>query len=300
MLLLGWLGCSERHLHKYSTLWQDLGAAHVVTHRPTILQTAVPSVGDRALLALMQDVTQRYSTLCSLRGGAPPVLVHAMRCGLRRVWDGERESPGIVCPSSLACAACAPARPLKTSPTPLRRALPRHPPPSFCSNAGFLAYGSALHLVSLLKQQPTSPRQQQQQQSYAGGGGSSLSLQFGPTATVGWRGGMAARSPEAALGDGGTVTGSSSSMNGSSNDSSSSRSRWWPGSGGGKHEGAVPAAAAAPHPFLSDPGALAVLSAFKQVLGAQRGVVVDSAPSLALPEIYCRGLVSGALLAPPC
>ena len=129
VLLLGWLGCSERHLHKYSTLWQDLGAAHVVTHRPTILQTAVPSVGDRALLALMQDVTQRYSTLCSLRGGAPPVLVHAMRCGLRRVWDGERESPGIVCPSSLACAACAPARPLKTSPTPLRRALPRHPPP---------------------------------------------------------------------------------------------------------------------------------------------------------------------------
>lgn len=76
---------------------QSLGA-QVLLHQPGILQTAAPRVADRALLAVMRDVSHRYSSLCTVRGTAPPVLVHAM------------------------------------------------------SNAGFVAFGTMLHLASLLSQ----------------------------------------------------------------------------------------------------------------------------------------------------
>lgn len=56
---------------------QGLGA-QVFQHQPSILQTALPGVADRALLRLMSDISSRYSTLRATSGEAPPVLVHAM------------------------------------------------------------------------------------------------------------------------------------------------------------------------------------------------------------------------------
>ena len=160
----------------------------MIAHQPSILQTALPAVADRALLRLMkvgapgaggrggrpgrpgldspgpapfplQDVTLRYSSLCTVGGQAPPVLMHVMRCGAAG-GAGQGQRP-----------AAAPPRP------PARPPWPR-------SNAGFIAAGTMLHLVSLL------------QSPVAGYGGTARGadadrprLEFDPAAWAAGRGG---------------------------------------------------------------------------------------------------------------
>lgn len=177
------------------TRLQDLGA-QVILHQPSILQTALPGLADPALLRLMRDFTYRYSNLCTVRGEAPPVLVHAM------------------------------------------------------SNAGFVAYGTMLHLTSLLKQvRPAalSPAP----------GGTAASLEFNPAAWSAGGGGMTARSYGL-----------------------------WGGEGGGR--GAPVARRGADgeelHRFVSDPRAMAVLSAFRQVLFNTQGIILDSGKPLIWPQ----------------
>ena len=41
-------------------------------------QTAMPSAQDKALLRFMKDFNYLYSSLCTVRGDTPPVLVHTM------------------------------------------------------------------------------------------------------------------------------------------------------------------------------------------------------------------------------
>ena len=144
----------------------------------------------------MRDFTYRYSNLCTVRGEAPPVLVHAM------------------------------------------------------SNAGFVAYGTMLHLTSLLKQvRPAalSPAP----------GGTAASLEFNPAAWSAGGGGMTARSYGL-----------------------------WGGEGGGR--GAPVARRGADgeelHRFVSDPRAMAVLSAFRQVLFNTQGIILDSGKPLIWPQ----------------
>ena len=80
---------------RYQELWKSLGA-YPVGIRPTILQTAIPSLADSALLRFMGDVNRYYGSHCLTHGRVSPVLVHTF------------------------------------------------------SNAGFLAFGTMLHLASLL------------------------------------------------------------------------------------------------------------------------------------------------------
>jgi hypothetical protein len=47
--------------------------------RPTILQTAVPSLADGALLRFMADVNQYYGNHCLIHGSVAPVMIHTFR-----------------------------------------------------------------------------------------------------------------------------------------------------------------------------------------------------------------------------
>ncbi|KAL4419348.1 hypothetical protein ABPG77_001575 [Micractinium sp. CCAP 211/92] len=218
VLLLGWLGSRDQHFNKYARLYQDLGA-QVIAHQPSILQTALPDVADRALLRFMRDVTYRYSSLCTVLGDTPPVLVHAM------------------------------------------------------SNAGFIAYGTMLHLVSLLRAQARPPPQPLTPAE--GGGGD---LEFDPAA---WR----------AAGVGPRLTASRKPAPADGSFGLWGDRRLWRGGGSGRRDGGL-------HPFVRDPASLAVLSAFRQVLKNTQGIVIDSAPSQANVHIWSRGLLSAALAEP--
>lgn len=227
VLLLGWLGSKEQYLSKYTRLYQDLGA-QVIPHQPTMLQTALPAVADKALLRFMRDFNKSYSLLCSLRGETPPVLVHAM------------------------------------------------------SNAGFIAYGTMLHLVSLLHAQGPLPSGPFTPSEGGVGGG----LEFNPAA---WR----------ALGGGPRLTAASAPAM----EPPSARSfglwgeggRWSTVCSGAK---SVTGGETRVHPFLRDPAALAVLSAFRQVVKNTQGIVLDSAPSQANVHIWSRGMLSAMLSEP--
>jgi hypothetical protein len=81
VLLLGWLGCQERHLAKYASIYKDL-RADVHMMRPSVLQTAIPTLSDRAISQYMERVAQ--SSLQVPEGNyvknAPlrPVIAHCM------------------------------------------------------------------------------------------------------------------------------------------------------------------------------------------------------------------------------
>lgn len=194
VLLLGWLGSKHQHLNKYTRMWQDLGA-QVIPHQPSILQTAMPSAQDKALLRFMKDFNYLYSSLCTVRGDTPPVLVHTM------------------------------------------------------SNAGFIAFGTMLHLVSLLSSPIAAPA----------ASGESPRLVFDPTQMAA-AGGLTARSYGL-----------------------------WGGEGRGRRR---MAGGDGEHPFATDPPAMAVLSAFRQVLRNTQGIIIDSAPSQATPSIWSKGFLS--------
>ncbi|PSC72029.1 transmembrane 53 [Micractinium conductrix] len=220
VLLLGWLGSKAQNLSKYQKMYQDLGA-QVISHQPSIMETAYPAAADRAILNFMKDFNYRYSVLCSMRGEAPPVLVHAM------------------------------------------------------SNAGFIAYGTMLHLASLLRPQPLAPPL-----TPAAGAGAGGTFEFDPSA---WR----------AAGSGARLTASPASpadrsyrLWGASASASASAS----GGEAGPHK--------RQHPLLWDPSSLAVLSAFRQVLRNTQGIVVDSAPSQATVNVWSLGLLSAVLSQP--
>ncbi|KAI3431345.1 hypothetical protein D9Q98_004403 [Chlorella vulgaris] len=210
VLLLGWLGSKEQYVKKYRALWEGLGA-QVFQHQPSILQTALPGVADRALLRLMSDISSRYSTLRATSGEAPPVLVHAM------------------------------------------------------SNAGFVAFGTMLHLTSLAnpaalpRGAPGSPaaslkpQLQTDWKSAPGAGGGA-----GPSQD-GWQAGSPRQAATRSGEDGESSGGLCVSGSGSQGD---------------------------------------VLSGFKQVLHHTQGIVLDSAPSQATAHIWSRGVLAAVLAQP--
>ena len=58
VLVLGWLGCEDRYLAKYSKIYQDFGAT-VISLQPSLLATALPSAGHRSAFKFLQAVAER-------------------------------------------------------------------------------------------------------------------------------------------------------------------------------------------------------------------------------------------------
>eukprot|EP00887_Chlorella_sp_A99_P002247 scaffold10.g2247.t1 len=156
---------------RYARLWWDLGAADVQTMRPSIIQTAVPSLGDAAAVAYARQAAEAFDRRCQAAGTPPPVIVQCM------------------------------------------------------SGAGFIAFATMVHLYALVE------------------------------------------SPASSAGDAGSAGGGASSAH----------------------------AAQHAHPLLRDARAARPLAAMRAVLGAARGMVVDSAPPLFQPSIFSRGLLSAML-----
>lgn len=210
---------------------------------PTRLQAA-----DRRLLRFMKDFTWQYSSLCTVRGETPPVLVHAMsNAGARRP-AACRARPRCGRAPCDCCSVLGVAVGMACMPVACMCGAPR----LFASHAldwvlfshallpGFIAFGTMLHLTSLLQHsrvQPLSPA--------SGGNTMPPQLEFNPSM---WRRG----------GGGGGMTARSYGLWGATEGQQP----------GGWRLGEEPGV----HPFVRDPPSLAVLSAFRQV-GLWQGAI---------------------------
>ena len=74
VVILGWLGASPRHFHKYWQLWSEkLGADVLLTLRPTIVQTALPHLaGDSEIIRAFEKTVQPLSS------ERRPIFVHCL------------------------------------------------------------------------------------------------------------------------------------------------------------------------------------------------------------------------------
>ena len=71
VLLCGWLGSHPAHLDKYAQIYEEYGA-ECATMRPTLGQTALPSLGGRAAVGFVRSLSD------SLRGTEGPIFVQCM------------------------------------------------------------------------------------------------------------------------------------------------------------------------------------------------------------------------------